>query len=488
MKKKIIFVLSLCCLLIAGLAESDALASTVLPEAVTSESSDWESEEEPFQTKLSLNLLLYKGDTTFVGIRYCEGDVHTLVSSNSSVVKVDKKGKMKALKCGRANVTAILENDGRRQELVLRVRVKASSYKKTSPHGKGAEAVKRASQTGFTAYRELAPGETFQINAKWVSGNAKLTYISTDASVAKVSGKGIVTTRKKGSCTIRAILQDGKEKAVYRLKLFVKEPQKLTVTNKQKDDFFNDSVMVGNSLGVGLDLYCRRQYEGFLGNEKHFSSNSYSLMNDKRPISASSLHPTYKGKKYRVKDALKVMKAKKVFLSFGMNDLNIYGVEGSAKEYRQFIRQLQKVNKGLEVYIVSQTPVRRTSGKLENGCIRKFNGLMEQYAKKTKNVYYVNIFDSFLDRTDRLASAYCSDGFCHLTNAGYEVWTNRLKSFAGAQIAKEISAKDAMTTVKESHLREDYRLAKKKVEKLDTGALRTNYLKQLKGLKEKLKS
>lgn len=62
------------------------------------------------------------------------------------------------------------------------------------------------------------------------------------------------------------------------------------------------------------------------------------------------------------------------------------------------------------------------------------------------------------------------------------------KGIVRKQIAKENSAKDAMTTVKESHLREDYRLAKKKVEKLDIGALRTNYLKQLKELKEKLKS
>lgn len=493
---------SVCFLLVAGLCGFDVPASTDLPgQTLVDEEPDQETvdtdpgkteetepEKEPYTTQLSLDLPIYKGDTTFVGMCYCAGDVHGAVSSDPSVVKVSEKGKIEALKCGRADVTAVLENDNRKEELVLHVRVKASSYAKTSPHGKGAVKVKRASQAGLTAYRELAPWTTFRLDAGADSSGTKFTYTSTDVSVAKVDGKGIVTTKKKGTCTIKIALQNGGQKSAYSVKLIVKEPKKLTVTNSQKDHYFDGSVMVGNSLGVGLASYCKRQYAGFLGNEKHFSSGSYSLMNDKRPISATSLHPTYNGKKYRVKDALKVMKAKKAFLSFGMNDLNIYGIEGSAEVYQQFIRELQKTNKGLEVYIVSQTPVRRTSGNLENGRIRKFNGLMEKYADKTKDVYFVNIFDSFLDGKGLLASKYCSDGFCHLTNAGYEVWTNQLKIFAGEQITKEIRAKDAMTTVKESCLRKDYLAAKKEVEKLDLGAFRTSCLRQLKKLKGKLKS
>lgn len=520
MKKKMMFLLSVCLIMTMGMSGFDAMASTDLSgrlvtnessgrisgEAELEESPDQENgeagaeetpaqkeeepepEEKPYTTQSSLSILLYKGDTGFVGISYCTGDKYTAVSSNPSVVKISKKGKIEALKCGKADVTVILENDGKRDKLVLHVRVKSSSYKSTNPRGKGVTKVESASQAGLTAYCELSPKKSLQLNAKAASGDTKITYDSTDASVAKVDSKGIITAKKKGTCTIRAVLQDGEKKAVYCVRLYVKDPQKLTVSNKQKDNYFKDSVMVGNSLGVGLASYCRRQYAGFLGNAKHFSSGSYSLMNDKRPISATSLHPKYKGKKYRVKDALKVMGVKKAFLSFGMNDLNIYGVKGSANVYQKFIKELQKTNKGLEVYIVSQTPVRRTSGKLENGCIREFNRLMETYAKNTKDVYFVNIFDYFLDGSGRLASKYCSDGFCHLTSAGYEVWTSQLKKFAGEQIKKEIKAGDAVATVKESHLEQDYRIAKKEVEKLELGALRTSYLKQLKKLKGKLKT
>lgn len=298
--------------------------------------------------------------------------------------------------------------------------------------------------------------------------------------MAGVDGKGTVTAKKEGTCTVRVLLKDGKKKAVYRVRVYVKTPQELTVTNGQEDAFFSDSVMVGNSLGVGLASYCRHQYAGFLGNARHFSSGSFSLMNDMRPISATSLHPTYNGVKYRVKDALRVMGAKKAFLSFGMNDLNIYGVQGTADVYQQFIKELQQNNNGLEVYIISQTPVRRVSGRLENGCIREFNGLMEAYAKKSKEVYFINIFPAFLDSSGLLASQYCSDGFCHLTNAGYGVWTGQMKQFAGQQIAKEVRAKDALATAKESHLKQDCQIAKKIVKKLDLGALRTEYLSELK--------
>lgn len=452
------------------------------------ENGETEPEEEPYETRLSLALLLYKGDTTSVGIRYFDSDVYQVASSDPSVVKVSSSGRIKALKCGKTDVTVTLENDGRRDTLVLHVRVKASSYAKTSPHGKGTAKTKRASQAGLTAYREMAPGRTLSLKATAKSAGSKIFYRSSDTSIAVVDGKGTVTAKKQGACTVRVLLEDGKNRAVYSVRMYVKNAQKLTVTNKQKDAFFNGSVMVGNSLGVGLARYCRQQYAGFLGNARHFSSGSFSLINDKGPISATSTHPTYNGVKYRVKDALKVMGAKKAFLSFGMNDLNIYGVEGAADVYQKFIRELQKKNKGLEVYIVSQTPVRRTSGRLENGCIRKFNRLMEAYAKKSKEVYFIDIFPAFLDSAGLLASRYCNDGFCHLTNAGYGVWTSRLKQFAGRQIAKEIRAGDALATVKESHLKQDYQTAKKAVEKLDLGALRTKYLGELKKVKGRLVS
>ncbi len=443
-------------------------------------------EKKPYETRLSLGLLLYKGDTTSVGIRYFNRDVYHVVSSDSSVVKVSKKGRIKALKCGKADVTAILKNDGRRDELVLHVHVKASSYAKTSSHGEGAEKIRSASQAGLEAYRELAPGRTLRLNVSEKSADSEIVCRSSDVSVAEVDSKGTVTAKKQGACTISILLNDGKNKAVYRIRLYVKAPQKLTVTNGQKDAFFNGSVMVGNSLGVGLASYCRQQYAGFLGNARHFSSGSFSLMNDMRAISATSLHPTYNGVKYRVRDALRVMGAQKAFISFGMNDLNIYGVQGTADVYQQFIRELQQNNKGLEVYIVSQTPVRRTSGHLENGCILEFNRLMAAYAKKSKEVYFIDIFPAFLDSAGLLASRYCSDGFCHLTNAGYGIWTNQMKQFAGQQIVKGVQAQDAVETVKESHLKQDYQAARKIVKKMDFGELRTKYMRELNKIKGKL--
>lgn len=450
------------------------------------ENEETKPEDKQYKTSLSLSLLLYKGDTASVGVRYFNSDVYHVASSDSSVVKVSKEGRIKALKCGKADVTAVLENDGRRDELVLHVHVKESSYAKISSHGEGAEKISRASQAGLEAYRELAPGGTLKLKVSQKPADSEIIFSSSDVSVAEADSKGTVTAKKKGACTIRILLNDGKNQAVYRVRLYVKDPQNLTVTNEQKDAFFNDSVMVGNSLGVGLASYCRQQYTGFLGNARHFSAGSFSLMNDMRSVTAASLHPAYNGVKYRVRDALRVMGAKKAFISFGMNDLNIYGVQGTADVYQQFVRELQQYNKELEVYIISQTPVRRASGRLENGCIREFNRLMEAYAKKSKDVYFIDIFPAFLDSAGLLASQYCSDGFCHLTNTGYDVWTGQMKQFAGKQIVKEIRAKDALATVKESHLKQDYQTARKMVKKMDFGELRTKYMRELDKVKGKL--
>lgn len=441
---------------------------------------------EPYTTKLSFDVLLYKGDTIWEGIHSEKGNTVTIVSSKPSVVKAGKNGSIKALKCGKAMVKTVLEKEGKREILTLHVHVKASSYAKIDSNGAGAKKIKQNSNTGLVAFRELAPGKTLQLTAWEKSGNAEITYKSSNGSVAKVDGKGKVTAVKNGSCTIQTILKNGKEKAVYRVVVIVKDPLTLSVTNAQKDQYFRGAVMVGNSLGVGLESYCRYQYAGFLGNARHFSSGSFSLMNDRRPISATSLHPRYQGTKYKVKDAIKQMGAKKAFLSFGMNDLNIYGINGTVNVYKQFIRELQQQNKGLKVYVVSMTPVRRTSGRLENRSIRQFNSLMKEYTKKASDVYFVDIFSPFLDGAGLLASNYCSDGFCHLTSAGYAVWTDQLKHFAGQQIAKEMKAKDAVATVRESRLKQDYQTAKKMVDQLEPGELQAGYLKRLQALKGKL--
>ena len=64
--------------------------------------------------------------------------------------------------------------------------------------------------------------------------------------------------------------------------------------------------------------------------------------------------------------------------------------------------------------------------------------------------------------------------------------TGQAKQFAGQQIAKEIRAKDALATVKESHLKQDYQVARKIVKKMDFGELRTKYMRELNKVKGKL--
>ena len=226
------------------------------------ENEEIKQEEKPYETRVSLRLLLYKGDTTSVGIRYFNRNAYYVASSDPSVVKASNKGRIKALKCGKADVTAVLETDGRRDELVLHVHVKESSYAKISSHGEGAEKISRASQAGLEAYRELAPGGTLKLKVSQKSAGSEVACQSSDVSIAEVDSKGTVTAKKQGACTIHILLNNGKNKAVYRVRLYVKPPQGLIVTNEQKDAFFNGSVMVGNSLGVGLARYCRQQYTG----------------------------------------------------------------------------------------------------------------------------------------------------------------------------------------------------------------------------------
>lgn len=434
----------------------------------------------PFKSTLALTMNLYKGDTTYIGIRYISEDKFTAASSNPEVAAIDRDGKITALKCGKTDIIVTVTSQKRIKTLLLHVNVRISSYAKTASHGTPAKR-KEGSGTRIIVHREVSSGASFKIRAK-SEEEAEVSYSSSDTKVAEVSSEGVVTAKSLGKCVIKAKIENEVNAGSYSIVLYVKEPPKLEISNEEADDYFKDSAMAGNSIGVGLAMYCQRQYDGFLGNTVHLSKGCYSFMNDAAPITETSLHPIYNGQKYRVKDILNAMKIKKVFLSFGMNDLNIYGVSGSADEYKKFIKEIRKANPGIKVYIVSMTPVRKPSGSLENGNISTFNSLMKEYAEKTGDVYYIDIYSDLIDGTGNLKSEYCSDGFCHLTWSAYEKWAYDLKKFARQQIIKETKAGDAVAAALESHSYEDYKKAEELVDSLDKGALKKEYRGKLKGI------
>lgn len=123
----------------------------------------------------------------------------TYRSSKKAVVSVNKKGKLKAKKAGKAVITVSSQTKPKK------------SVKLTVTVFKTFKKVKKISldQKNMT----LPEGVTTQLRASVSPKNAtvkKVTFQSSDTSVAKVTSKGVVTAQKTGSAKITAYSADGR--------------------------------------------------------------------------------------------------------------------------------------------------------------------------------------------------------------------------------------------------------------------------------------
>ena len=246
------------------------------------------------------------------------------------------------------------------------------------------------------------------------------------------------------------------------------------VTDEDIDNWFSNSVIAGNSISLGYEYYLDELQDSFMSDTVHLSASCYSILNDSKEVSGNSLHPVLDGVKRKISDHVRFLTPDKVFLCFGMNDLNIYGPAGAAEQYGAFMDELHNAAPDAQIYVFSMTPVKYSSGNLTPAGITEFNDMVRKYTKKNDYASYIDFYSGMVDDWGFLKGQYCSDGFCHLTNSAYNYWSEVLKDYATQQIIREIKAEDAVDTYVESKDASQLNKAKKQVSKLANAALRSS--------------
>ena len=137
----------------------------------------------------------------------------TFRSTKSSIVSVNKKGKCKAKKAGKAKV--IVSCGKKKKVISVTVTKKLKKVKKVTLSKKSAS---------------LFCGSSLKLTAKLTPAKTTkkgVVYRSSKSSVASVSKKGVVMAKKKGTAVITAYAKDGRgAKAVC--KITVKEKSAVT--------------------------------------------------------------------------------------------------------------------------------------------------------------------------------------------------------------------------------------------------------------------
>ena len=72
-----------------------------------------------------------------------------------------------------------------------------------------------------------------------------------------------------------------------------------TMTEEELAAYYGSSVFIGDSIMVGFRNYCAKQ-KTFAHNIQFLAAGNYSVFNALKPVTANSVHPMYRGKKYQV--------------------------------------------------------------------------------------------------------------------------------------------------------------------------------------------
>ena len=210
------------------------------------------------------------------------------------------------------------------------------------------------------------------------------------------------------------------------------------LSNAECESWFSDAVFIGDSITIGWKNYNNRMLEKnpeFFGNTRFLCEGSYGVRHALEPISDSSLHPVYGGEQCYIWDAVKKMGAKKVFILFGLNDISIWGVQGTADNYAEVISNIRRESPETEIYVISAMYMFKGSEreKLNNKNIYALNKLLAEMCRE--NGYeFVNIASNLIDEGGFLPKEYCSDNYVHQTYSAYAVWADVLRSLAARHI------------------------------------------------------
>lgn len=201
------------------------------------------------------------------------------------------------------------------------------------------------------------------------------------------------------------------------------------ISDAEVIDFFNNAVLIGNSVSVGFDLYFNAYGRGLMGNVLVCARGSYSLLNDQ--ASRSAYIPMLNGTPMRARDIIRNSGRRYAFICMGTND--IFG--GVVQRYYDYLDDIRSVNPNTIIFIEACTPSRDEHPA--NADINALNAALREYCNTHTNFYYIDTNTPLLDSTGRLASGYCSDGNVHISYSGYARWINVLTDYAREYIYEQ---------------------------------------------------
>ena len=209
-----------------------------------------------------------------------------------------------------------------------------------------------------------------------------------------------------------------------------KSSSHLPMTEAETDEWYSGSCFVGDSIMLGFQRYAGKRCDTWLGSLHFLCAGSFGVNHALNAGKKGAICPMLRGEQVSVWEGLRALDTHRVFLCFGLNDLNISGLEGSRDKYAQLIDLIREQIPDIDIHIISMTPTCPGihKGKLYNPTIREYNALLQTLAKE-KNTGFVDLTEALTDENGDLRMAYCSDDYVHITPEGYDAWCAVLRAY-----------------------------------------------------------
>ena len=204
-----------------------------------------------------------------------------------------------------------------------------------------------------------------------------------------------------------------------------------------EDSFFDKTLFVGDSITIKLEWYVtemrRNGQPDLLGNSRFFCSGGLAIADLLDPISKKSAHPSIKGKKMLLEDAVALSHAEHVYIMLGMNDIAVFDVQGSVDIIMELLGRIRKKPPNVQIFIESVTPRLSTKDqkRLNNANLIKYNRLLCETLQRSdfQAIWFVDVASALRGRDGALPPEYCSDPEelgIHFTDEACQIWIDYL--------------------------------------------------------------
>ncbi|MGN1138911.1 MAG: GDSL-type esterase/lipase family protein [Ruminococcus sp.] len=187
------------------------------------------------------------------------------------------------------------------------------------------------------------------------------------------------------------------------------------VTGPVEPSFFDNTVIVGDSITLGLSYYLEKQNNQGnkpLGDAFVLCNGSLGYINAKEnPVGDSNCRlPVYKGKQQPIEDSVADIGAERVYILLGMNDVARADSKTLITYVKDLTDKIRKKSPNVRICLESTTPLiaSKQGPYLNDENIRKFDKELKKFAKEM-DYSYIDLYSVVADDKGHLKDEYCGD-------------------------------------------------------------------------------